>query len=183
MAIALAHHAGSVFNADFYTVAATVIPVLFLAIAIQGRIFENLLTGSDSIVGTASAAMERGGIRGTTKVLVETGAGIISLIMYFTAVAVVILGCLGEMVAVQALYDHGPAGQPDWVVFAAVILLTVVTAGSPYLRIVWARMEEGVASAHKRIAAQEAEATDPAGEPPLATEPTQPAPGPLSSRP
>jgi hypothetical protein len=44
MPAALAHAPAAVpFNANFYITAATVIPVLFLAIAVQGRTYENLL--------------------------------------------------------------------------------------------------------------------------------------------
>jgi hypothetical protein len=43
--IALAHAAPAPppFNATFYATAATIIPVLFLAIAVQGRAYDNLL--------------------------------------------------------------------------------------------------------------------------------------------
>jgi hypothetical protein len=41
--LALAHHAAPAFNADFYTVAATIIPVLFLALVVQGPAYEQLL--------------------------------------------------------------------------------------------------------------------------------------------
>ncbi len=44
MTIALAHVlAAPAFNTAFYSVTATVIPVLFLAIAVQGRLYEDLV--------------------------------------------------------------------------------------------------------------------------------------------
>jgi len=46
-AVALAHAAKPrPFNADFFTVAATVIPVLFLAIAVQGATLDDIRTVS-----------------------------------------------------------------------------------------------------------------------------------------
>jgi hypothetical protein len=36
-------HAAPAFNADFYSVAATVIAVLFVAIAVQGRLYDIVL--------------------------------------------------------------------------------------------------------------------------------------------
>ena len=47
--LALAHaHAAPGFNADFYSVAATVIPVLFLAIAVQGTTYQDLIRAAIS---------------------------------------------------------------------------------------------------------------------------------------
>ena len=46
-------HAAPAFNADFYTVAATVIPVLFLAIAVQGHIYDDLITAAKNAASQA----------------------------------------------------------------------------------------------------------------------------------
>src|SRR5258708_6016603 len=47
MPLALAHgQPAPPFNADFYSVAATVIPVLFLAVAVQGHAYQDLLSSA-----------------------------------------------------------------------------------------------------------------------------------------
>jgi hypothetical protein len=154
MSIAVAHHAAPAFDADFYTVAATVIPVLFLAIAIQGRIFENLLTGSNDVVKATDSTIVRADVSGTQKFIIGAGGMITALVMYFLAVAVVFLGWLGELISVQALYDQGPAAKPNSIVFCAIIVLTIVVVGEPFLRICQERMKEGdERRARKRSAA------------------------------
>ena len=47
-ALAAAHHAAA-FNTAFYSVAATVIPVLFLAIAVQGQLYQAVLKAPGAV--------------------------------------------------------------------------------------------------------------------------------------
>jgi integrase len=47
------------FNADFYSVAATVIPVLFHAIAVQGRIYDEVTTAAKHVARQADVSARR----------------------------------------------------------------------------------------------------------------------------
>lgn len=56
----LAHQASPpAFNSAFYATAATVIPVLFLAIAVQGRSYENLLKASAGAIRRSQQRHQR----------------------------------------------------------------------------------------------------------------------------
>jgi hypothetical protein len=100
------------FNADFYVTVATVIPVLFLAIAFQSRTYENLLkalaTPADSIPSTVS-------------ILAQTAAYVILLAAAF-----------GEALALYTLYiGREPGGHVRLLVLIAALLLVLATVIEP----------------------------------------------------
>jgi hypothetical protein len=100
----LAHEAKAAapaFNGLFYATAATVIPVLFLAIAVQGTAFASLLKFADKADERTSKAVQAGnGIQILTASLTNSTAGGIAAVILF-------LGALGEINAITSLYlDH-----------------------------------------------------------------------------
>jgi hypothetical protein len=99
------------FNADFYVTCATVIPVLFLAAAVQGQAFAFLL--------------QRAGRR-----TARQRQWITLRFFRFRVAAIVIAGIVGEPIALWALYRESerPWQRPTVLVATLILLLAVAAA-------------------------------------------------------
>jgi hypothetical protein len=120
---ALAHTAAPTapaFNGLFYATVATIIPVLFLAIAVQGRMHENVLKAADDlarrVVGSGPEYQK------WVANFASTGAlGI--------AIFIVVYGAAGEIEAVIALFNRHPALDPTFVLQGTIFLTAAAAAG------------------------------------------------------
>jgi hypothetical protein len=114
------------FNVDFYSVAATVIPVLFVAIAVQGqgRFYDIVLAAPEDVKQWIAGHLARWLGR----------ASVVSYCCYMLALvvaaAILVYGIEGEILAIRSLYLQRPVG-PHGEVETAVIVLTVTTAVLP----------------------------------------------------
>ena len=112
------------FNTAFYATAATVIPVLFLAIVFQNTTWQELAeTASTASAGSSTSVKLR--------IIAWTIGVFVGL--------VILLGAAGELYAIAALYQQRASGDTPRAVLQALILLTVVIAGIallPFLRVV-----------------------------------------------
>ena len=115
-----AHTAAPAFNADFYATAATVIPVLFLAINVQ-PVFQLL-------AWTPDGAPERR----TSRPRQLGAAYMVKLAVYF----LMVLGIIGEIMTIGALASR--TGSPDNQLFIVVILslLTGAAGAGPMVAVV-----------------------------------------------
>jgi hypothetical protein len=123
---ALAHTAPAAapFNGLFYATVATIIPVLFLAIAVQGRAYDNLL----QTLITAANDSRRDKNPGAWKLTASVGA---ATALVSAAVLILICGAAGELVATLALArQHAGGVEADFAV-SAVLFLTAATAAGP----------------------------------------------------
>jgi len=125
------HHAGSVilasahatsalpYSPDFYVAIATVIPVLFLALALQGDTYRNLLTVHESAKRRGLAAAAKLTLRGLLMLPV-----MLILASYAQTAAVVILfaGLCGETAALWSLCYGRSVVAPGLVLAAAITL-------------------------------------------------------------
>ena len=111
------------FNATFYSTVATVIPVLFLAIAVQGRAYEDLLK---AFTGAYRRWMTPGQWLRTLPAGVK--AGIASL-----AALAMLFGALSEVTAVYALYQQQARSSTAQFVLFAVTFMVIMTAAGPAL--------------------------------------------------
>ena len=94
MTVAQAHgHAAPQFNIPFFTTAALVIPVLFLALAVQGSYYETLLT--------AFTAMNNVMKDSTRPRYQQAGAGIAALALFILAMLLLVAGVVSEVFAGQ----------------------------------------------------------------------------------
>ena len=100
------------FNADFYVTCATVIPVLFLAAAVQGQAFVFLL--------------HRAG-RGTAR----QRQWITRRFFRFRVAAIVIAGIVGEPIALWALYRESERPWQGPTVLVATLILLLAVAAAP----------------------------------------------------
>jgi hypothetical protein len=126
--LALSAHAASTpappFNANFYIVAATIIPVLFLALVVQTPAYLDLLRAAASIVGEDPGRAEP--------------PLVVPRLLTTAAWVIVISGFYGEYTAVFALYqEHSGRHDNLYVFIATIILLTAVVLApiNAYMRI------------------------------------------------
>ena len=127
--LALAAHATRAatppFNANFYIVVATVIPVLFVAIAVQGRVLETLASAATSAAHDYQRALRS---RARLKAIAAQARALLPIA---TASLVVIDGAFGEIIAIVALQNQ--RGGTETFVATAVVLLTFAAAAGPAL--------------------------------------------------
>ena len=117
MILALAHgHAAPAFNGLYYATIATVIPVLFLAIAVQGTIYQDLIKGA-----TKSAASSQAQGR-------EPHYAVFLLAL---SALVVIYGGAGELFALMALAHRADGPAQQWVTEPGGLVLTIIAAAGP----------------------------------------------------
>lgn len=132
-------HSGPVaknFSPDFYVTCATVIPVLFLAVAVQGRTYVNY--ASDF---SLSFAFDRNrdlwGAWWLRDLIVARMLLAIagSWLAVITAIAVAITCALGEGLAVYVLYQGSEPTFARPLVLVATLLLMVIAFAGPFLTI------------------------------------------------
>jgi hypothetical protein len=109
------HH--DTFNADFYITAATIIPILYLALTLQGQSFERLAEAHKR-----NHDVPRDKRKGRWTLL----EALFLSAPYF----ILISGIVGELLAIFALYNRmAPAGAGPYVLMFTLFLLAAVAAG------------------------------------------------------
>ena len=153
-----ASHAAQSFNGLFFATAATVIPVLFLAIALQSHAIEDLLRAS-------ADAYRREWQSGQQKPL----GAIINPAPMGTALLILVFGVAGEIFAIHALSQEAAGLWARRIVEFAVIFLTVAAAVTPTLPLIRALRSMSAADIPGELstAAPPAKEEDPAAETPL----------------
>jgi hypothetical protein len=122
--------AAPAFNGLFYATAATIIPVMFLALAVQGSLYNDLLKASVGALGrfnarSGDASPRRRALRAWTASILASGA----------AITILIFGVTGEIEALVSLSLQHAEGNPDGPLIAAV-MLTLASAAGPALGLV-----------------------------------------------
>lgn len=110
------------FNSDFYVACATVIPVLFLAYAVQGDAYKNLL---DIAVRKAKLKADDGWV-GQWKVIIVTRT------LQQIAYSIWYAGAAGEILALQMLYQEHDSSTQRLTVFVCTVWLILAVAAGPY---------------------------------------------------
>jgi GNAT superfamily N-acetyltransferase len=129
----------SVFNSDFYVAAATVIPVLYLALGVQG----SLLTGVIARLNKSLRMMSRQRPDTPLRQLGLVCRVAVSYALMAVAILVVAAGVVGEGAALLALYHQKGGPGTGRLVLASLIALLVLTAVSPVwaLILAWPRLQ------------------------------------------
>lgn len=127
----LAHHHATApaFNGLFYATAATLIPVLFLALAVQGGMYEYLLRRADNATSYQQKTIGAPFIQQ----LAGGAAGIAGGMAQAIAYAILVFGVGGEITAIRALSIQKAGSQGHAFVYLAAIILTVAIAVNPGL--------------------------------------------------
>jgi hypothetical protein len=113
------------FNSNLYFAAATVIPVLFLAIAVQGRTYETMV--NNSIRAAAAARIAKLSRPWRKRILTE----IRSLAYGVGPGLILVYGAVGEVTAILILQNQADVGPSQGIVTFAVVVLTIVAAARP----------------------------------------------------
>jgi hypothetical protein len=132
----------------FYATVATVIPVLFLAIAVQGRVILGLFKTGVRLITTESQIRRLDDVMGTSDNRPQprsaTGWAILCLVvlLQFIAIAIVAAGGYGKLLSVYALYqghDQTTTRQTVLVatMFLIILLIITVVAGPLRIAIAW----------------------------------------------
>jgi hypothetical protein len=123
------HQAAPAFNADFYAAAATIIPVLFLAIAVQGPLFWDVLRTFHKVRDRITRVPEGRWETPLQLMLAITATGTL-----FFAICIVVFGAVGEIEALISLSaGHGIGSQGT--VLAAAIVLTATAVLGPLIAV------------------------------------------------
>jgi len=122
----LAHTAAAAppFNSTFYATVATIIPVLYLALAVQGSTYADLLKAAAKAWNSIRQRANRSG----------PAAGIFlpyigSVLLGTAALQIPILGVLGEIQALIALDQQRAPGGPRIAIVTSATLAVAVAAG------------------------------------------------------
>jgi hypothetical protein len=118
----------SSFNANFYVAAATVIPILYLAITLQGSTFEDLMRRLRKALPENQPTGSR---RTPLKSIVS-----LALTVLITVIAVVLIfgGISAEFVSFVALYQQRSSSRMDRDVLALIGGLLVVVIAGPVIK-------------------------------------------------
>jgi hypothetical protein len=111
----------------FYATAATVIPVLFLALAVQGRGYENLMKTFNAMDQRSNRDIPRGQ---------TAAAAAVAVALVAIAPVILVLAVLSEILAVYALYQQQAVSTTSQTVLIGVIVLVIATAASPALALI-----------------------------------------------
>jgi hypothetical protein len=156
-------HAPPAFNADFYVATVAVIPVLFLALAVQGSIYRNALRATWSLTRymfanwfditlkfLTNAPLPGDNVRAANKTTMMIWAGMVTIATFLLVIARFILafglavvltfgiaiiaaGGYGELLGVYALYQAQDQHTTRLIVLLATMLLIVLVAGGPLI--------------------------------------------------
>jgi hypothetical protein len=136
-ATVLAQHAvhGVPFNSTFYSTVAAVIPVLFLAIVVQGAGYDMLLDDFKARIRAYRAKYVPLAQAGQVSALRVLAAGFLAEAPRMFAFAVLAAGIYGEGSAIMALYAQRdfPGAAPY--VLATMAVLTTVAAAPPMVKL------------------------------------------------
>ena len=112
--------AAPAFNSNFYITAATAIPTLFVALAVQGNGYENLLKAS------ARLSQRGEGNRHGWAIAIAGSSALIGI-----AIAILFFAILGEILAVYALYQQQAESGTEVYVLVGTVAFVLATAAGP----------------------------------------------------
>jgi len=127
------------FPSDFYVTCATVIPVLFLAVAVQGRTWESMLRSYRMADHVASADFARRwrdaqsgwGGEGLLNLRRRGSANFKSSNLTLAIVYIIAAGTFGEFMALLSLYRGSEVNGGRFIVFVATLILVAAVAADP----------------------------------------------------
>lgn len=125
----LAHTTPPAFNGLFFATAATIVPILFLALAIQGRFFEELLTRY-----TANIRRVMKNLQTTKSTLYTIIAPITASAPLVIAALILVAGASAEIIAIDVLYRQYAMPFAGTYVFVWTIFLVIVVLFPPTVR-------------------------------------------------
>jgi hypothetical protein len=144
-------HEVTVFNANFYLVSATVIPVFFLAVTLQGRIFSSAENLMRRLLRSAQERLERfeqtvgapdrQPLNVRREIVAQSWRLLLFQLIWMISIVVLAVSVIGETLAVLALDQGRASALVHTLVLAAVFGLTIGTGILLYVRLqmLWSR--------------------------------------------
>jgi hypothetical protein len=158
------------FPSDFYVTCATVIPVLFLAVAVQGRTWASFLRAIDQAYETereATAAVaefeRRLSVPFVGADLVDTWGRSFEIPIVTIMMLIILTGGVGEFLALLALFLSSEFPGQRVIVFVGTLMLVAAVATVPYRTMVRGLMMRSRLDSQRR---QHEAANRQSGEPP-----------------
>jgi hypothetical protein len=108
------------FNRDFYATIATVIPVLYLALTVQGQLYGDML--GRAWRGLLRKERDWGVSLRPLRLAIPVG-------LIVAAVAILAAGLGGEILAIFALYNASGARAGPWVLLSVLVLVVAAAVG------------------------------------------------------
>lgn len=126
------------FQGDFYVTCASVIPVLFLAVAVEGRVYQWALSTSEraekysntttrTVLGIEPPAQRPNVWQGAREQLADLAA----MVLVFIALLIVFAGGLGEAMALLVLYQKSETPGDRVIVLVSTLVLVVAVIAGP----------------------------------------------------
>ena len=112
------------FNANFYITAATVIPVLYLALTLQSQTYERMI----------SRAYREFQPRGRRTGWQFYRGIIVSSVLYTAILGTIYAGSVGEWLAISALYTKSASRNIGFAVLVALGYLVIIVVAGPAVR-------------------------------------------------
>lgn len=106
----------------FFATAATVIPVLYLALAVQGRAYATLIQ-------IANRAAQEAAVRARARGKKRWGLGLTGTIASNLAILILLYAGTGEFQALDALYTGSEDGNGQYVLLSTSFLIILVVGG------------------------------------------------------
>ena len=119
------------FNSNFYLAAATVIPVLYIALIVQANAVRDILTRLDH----AMYAKIRSESHSSIILLLMILGLIAAFAVWLVSVAILIFGIVGEITSIQALYHQSDSENIRFLVLVSTILLLAISTVGPALTV------------------------------------------------
>jgi len=130
LALANTTHPVAPFNGLFYATCATIIPVLFLALAVQGNVYEELLKApAKTLLGMTDDLLRYARAPSVRNLGPLLTAALLNSPLMLLAVGIVTFGVIGEAKSLLALYSKQAVGGPAEVLVAALFLAAAAAAG------------------------------------------------------
>ena len=117
----------------FYATIATVIPVLFIALAVQSTMFKWVAVNYSRPLGDSPFVKELPARLGVFRIIFG-GAG--QLMLGLVSVLILVAGAGGEFIAIYALYQGGDYSVRRLFVLISAAFLIVMVAAGPFLAFV-----------------------------------------------
>jgi hypothetical protein len=128
----LAHAATApAFNGLFYATAATIIPVFFLALAVQGRMYADLLQTARALARARRHPVFTRTADGRLPRSSRLEMGTVNGLAWFAALLIPISGFFGEQGAIIALYRGSDNSSTRIIVLVSTLFLLVAVAMGP----------------------------------------------------
>jgi hypothetical protein len=137
-----AGHAAPAFNGLFYATAAAIIPVLFIALAVQVPVVDDLIEATETAIRAFRKRMPDLTAQGQISAGRALAGSFIVSLPGLAAAVIIFLGTLAEILAVVVLYRQRADSTTGFYVILGTIVLILAVAWRPFMMLVRAMVRQ-----------------------------------------